>query len=88
MTIFVYVNKEIDNSYLEFQEEPTNNADPDAIKVMVRGEYYGMAGYVGREYTSWIRDILSYATSYRLDVENKRDIGNNTINLVLSWTQD
>ena len=55
-----------ENSYLEFKAEPENEYDPNAIKILVRGEAYGMAGYVGREFTEQIKKIMS--KSYRIDI--------------------
>lgn len=43
-----YGNQE--NSYLQLVGEPENENDPNAIKVMIRGEMFGLGGYVGKEF--------------------------------------
>lgn len=80
------LNREIDNSYLIFEEEPCNPSDPNAIMVTCRGEFFGTVGYVGREYTSVVKDILSKCKNYRIDMSNLAQIGNSEIDLVLTWT--
>ena len=59
---------EPDNSYFFFEEEPNNPHDPDAIKVVCGGEMFGAAGYVGREFTKTIKNILKISESYRIDI--------------------
>ena len=55
-------------SYLTLKPDPKNHVDPNAIKIVVRGEYYGLAGFVGREYTGLIKKALEECIAYRLDV--------------------
>lgn len=74
-----------DNSYLTLEEEPDNEYDPNAIQVVVRGEFFGTAGYIGREYTKQVKEILDRCNAYRLDMKDESECGNNTIHLVLSW---
>ena len=78
-------NRVHDNSYLTLEEEPDNEYDPNAIQVVVRGEFFGTAGYIGREYTKQVKDILDCCNEYRLDMKDEAECGNNTIHLVLSW---
>lgn len=40
-------NWAINNFYLSFEEEPKNRFDPNAVKVVCRGEFFGTVGYVG-----------------------------------------
>ena len=79
-------NRAIDNSYLDFEEEPNNPADPYAIKIIVRGEFFGTLGYVGREYTGEIRSILKKCKWHHLDMEDEDEAGSGTISLILSWS--
>lgn len=79
------MNIEIDNSYLTLEEEPDNQYDPNAIMVVCRGEFFGTAGYVGREYTQKVKEVLDKCKAYRLDVVNNAEIGQKEITLVLSW---
>ncbi len=57
-----------DNSYFFFEEEPSNEYDSNAIKVLVGGEFFGLVGYVGREFTLEIKDILNRCNQYRIDM--------------------
>lgn len=81
------LDEEIDNSYLILEEEPDNKNDPNAIKVIVKGEFFGGVGYVGREYTGKVKEILNGCSSYRLDMKDKKECGNREINLIMSWTK-
>lgn len=74
-----------DNTYLTLEEEPDNWHDPNAIQIVMRGEFYGTAGYVARESTSVVKEILDSCNGYHLDVKDVNEIGNRTINLVLSY---
>lgn len=79
------LNREIDNSYLVFEEEPSNQYDPNAIMVVCRGEFFGTVGYVGKEYTGTVKEILDKCSSYRIDMKNEEDVGKREICLVVSW---
>lgn len=80
------LNRSIDNSYLTLEFEPTNKYDPNAIRVVVRGEIFGTAGYVGREFTGDVKSILDKCESYRLDMADEKEAGQGTITLILSWS--
>lgn len=77
-----------DNSYLVFEEEPNNEYDPNAIKVVVRGEFFGTVGYVGKEYTKNVKEILNKAKFYRIDMKFESDYFKPSIPLVISWTEE
>ena len=79
------IRQDSDNSYLEFEEEPDNQYDPNAVKVIVRGDFFGMAGYVGKEYTGDIKAILSDCSDYRVDMKDQKQAGCRSIWLVVSW---
>lgn len=80
------LNRSINNSYLTFEEEPSNRYDPNAIKVVCRGEIFGAVGYVGREYTSVVKEILLNSEAYRIDMADEGEVGQKEIRLVVSWT--
>lgn len=78
-------NRNIDNSYLTFEEEPDNRNDPDAIGVLCRGEEFGTMGYVGREFTGQIKEILNKCKFYRIDmVDESRGVSRET-ELIVTW---
>ena len=79
------MNIEIDNSYFTLEEELDNKYDPNAVMVVCKGEFFGTAGYIGREYTQHVKDVLRKCGAYRIDVVNNNEIGQNEITLVLSW---
>lgn len=79
------LDREGDNSYLTFEEEPDNAYDPNAIQVVCRGEFFGTVGYVGKEFTLQIKDILYKCKGYRIDMVNEDDVGSKEIPLVLTW---
>lgn len=81
-------NREIDNSYLSLEEEPNNRYDPNAIMVVCRGEFFGTVGYVGKEFTTDVKNILSKSIAYRVDVVDENEIGNREVTLVLTWTDN
>lgn len=62
------INQNIDNSYLTLEEEPGNFHDPNAVQVVCRGEHFGTMGYVGREFTRQVKEILNECQSYRVDM--------------------
>lgn len=78
-------NRSIDNSYLIFEEEPNNPYDPNAVMIVCRGEFFGTVGYVGREWTLPVKEILKTCTSYHIDMVNVKDIGKKEISLMISW---
>lgn len=75
---------EEDNSYFIFEDEPENKFDPNAIKVVVRGEFFGTAGYVGREYTAEVKQILQKCSLYRIDIFSGKP-GDREITLMVRW---
>ena len=79
------LNRQIDNAYLTLEEEPDNPHDPNAIKVVVCGEFYGLVGYVGREFTTEVYQILEKCVSYRVDMKDEDEIGKKEIHLVLTY---
>jgi len=78
-------DQENDNSYMTLEEEPENRYDPNAIMVVCRGEFFGTMGYVGKEYTKAVKEVLDRCECYRLDMEDDQECGNREINLVLIW---
>ena len=62
-------DQENDNSYMTLEEEPENRYDPNAIMVVCRGEFFGTMGYVGKEYTKAVKEVLDRCECYRLDME-------------------
>lgn len=78
-------DRENDNSYMTLEAEPENLYDPNAIKVVCRGEFFGTMGYVGREYTGVVKAVLDSCKCYRLDVADMQMIGKREVNLILTW---
>lgn len=74
-----------DNSFLTLEEEPENEHDPNAVAVVARGEFFGTAGYVGREYCKEVKAILAECRSYRVEVLDEEKIGDKTLELELIW---
>lgn len=79
------INKAIDNSYLTLEEEPSNEYDPNAVMVVCRGEFFGTVGYVGKEFTADVKDILAKCVEYRVDMLNEKYAGEKEIRLLLTW---
>ena len=79
------LNRSIDNSYLILEEEPNNEYDPNAIKVVVKGEFFGTVGYVGREFTGKVKKNLQDCKEYRLDMIDENEVGNKEIRLLMQW---
>lgn len=75
---------EPDNSYLIFEEEPNNPYDANAIMVVCRGEFFGTLGYVAKEMTGQVKQMLDKCKFYRIDF-NTAEIGNKEINLNILW---
>lgn len=78
-------NRQTDNSYLTFEEEPNNMHDPQAITVLCRGEEFGTMGYVGREFTSQIKEILNNCKFYRIDMVDESKTISKEIELIVTW---
>ena len=74
-----------DNSYLTLVKEPTNRYDPNAIKVVCRGEFFGTVGYVAKEQTVDVKKILDACRSYHVDMVNVDDVGARELSLILTW---
>ena len=81
------IDREHDNSYLTLEEEPSNPYDPDAVMVVSRGEIFGTVGYVGREYTGKVKEILGKCKLYRVDVANPEEGSDRDMRLLLRWTE-
>ena len=81
------LNRAIDNSYLIFEEEPTNEHDPNAIKVVCKGEHFGTVGYVGKEFTEKVKENLKDCKEYRLDMVDESEVGNKEIRLLMQWVK-
>lgn len=79
------INRNIDNSYLTLEEEPSNRYDPNAVKVVCRGEHFGDLGYVGKEFAPTVKEILGKCISYRVDMIDEAAAGNNQIELIMTW---
>lgn len=78
-------DKEHDNSFLTLVEEPENRYAPNAVRVVCRGEHFGIMGYIGREYTKEVKRILDSCKCYRLDIADEKEYKNREINLILTW---
>ena len=83
-----WLNRQINNSYLTFEEEPDNDYDPNAIMIVCRGEHFGTCGYVGKEYTLRIKEILKNCYKYRIDMVDETEVGNKEIRLIVSWIEN
>ena len=81
------IDREHDNSCLTLEEEPSNPYDPDAVMVVSRGEIFGTVGYVGREYTGKVKEILGKCKLYRVDVANPEEGIDREMRLLLRWTE-
>lgn len=86
-SIGAQIDREHDNSYLTLEEEPSNPYDPDAVMVVSRGEIFGTVGYVGREYTGKVKEILGKCKLYRVDVTNLEEGIDREMRLLLRWTE-
>lgn len=74
-----------DNTYMIFEPEPTNIHDPNAVKIVFKGEVFGTAGYVGKEYTAEIKEIIAKAAHYTIELADKKQIGSREISLIVRW---
>lgn len=79
------LNRSQDNSYLMLVEELDNKYDPNAIMILCRGEFFGTVGYVGREFTSQVKEILKECFDYRVDMVDESKVGEKEIPLLLTW---
>ena len=79
------INRSTDNSYLSLEEEPDNRYDKNAVLVVCRGEFFGTAGYVGKEFAAEIKHILEHCKEYRVDMIDESEIGNKEVHLILTW---
>ena len=79
------LNRSIDNSYLSLEEEPTNRYDPNAVQVVCRGEFFGTVGYVGKEFTPDVKEILGKCSAYRVDMIDENEAGQKEVRLLLTW---
>ena len=84
-SIWDQFNRDLDNSYLSLEEEPGNTYDPNAIQVVCRGEFFGTMGYVGKEFTAKVKEILDTCASYRVDMVDEEEVGRREVNLLLTW---
>lgn len=74
-----------DNSYLMLVEEPSNKYDPNAVMILCRGEFFGTVGYVGREFTVQVKEILEKCWNYRIDMIDESMTEEREIPLLLTW---
>lgn len=79
--------RDIDNSYLGLVEEPGNPYDANAVMVVCKGEFFGTVGYVGKEYTLAVKEILNKCGSYRVDMLNEDEVGEKEVSLVMTWEE-
>lgn len=76
------INFSINNSYLFFETEPNNPHDSNAIAILCGGEIFGTIGYVGKDYTKDIKQILDNSKSYKIEF-SEDDIGKDSIFMTL-----
>lgn len=76
-----------ENSYLTLKKEPSNPYDPNAIAVLVKGEYYGTVGYVGKDYIQEVKSIIKKHKHYKLDMANRSDYELDRIPMVITWEE-
>ena len=75
------------NSYLTFEEEPDNLNDPNAVKVVCRGEFFGTVGYVGREFTAGVKAMLRKKPKYRIEVYEEKKVAQREMRLFVEWKE-
>lgn len=78
------INFKSNNSYLFFETEPENKFDKNAIMVICGGEIFGTVGYVGREFTEEVHNILDQCDEYKIEF-NDEDIGSNNITMTIYY---
>ncbi len=76
-----------DNTYFEFEDEPDNEYDPNAIMIVMRGEHFGTCGYVAKETTLEIKKILDICEEYRLDMIDEEQCGNREVKLRMTYRE-
>lgn len=75
-----------DNSYLIFEEEPDNEYDPNAMRVISKGEIFGTIAYVGKEFAPTVKEIVSKCDRYRICFEKDDiDYEKGVISALLFW---
>lgn len=76
------------SSHIQLMSEPKNEHDPNAIKVLCKGEAYGKLGYVAKERTSDVRALsaLSGVPIGELDctIANNGDVGWRTVHIIIT----
>lgn len=75
------------NTYMIFEPEPTNVHDPNAVKIVFKGEIFGTAGYVGKEFTAEVKEIIKQASNYTIDLVDERQIGYREVALRVRWLE-
>lgn len=75
-----------DNSYLTLEAEPTNTYDSNAVKVVCRGEFFGVVGYVAKEQAAEVKRVLAGCKRYHVVMVNVDSVGDREISLILTWT--
>lgn len=76
------------NTFLTFEPEPDNRYDSNAVKVVCRGELFGTAGYVGKEFTTEVKEIIDQAKSYVIELADDRQLGRKEITLKVKWNNE
>ena len=63
--------------------EPGNRYDPNAIAALNRGEAYGTLGYVGREFTDAVRELVAHkgvmVRNLHVEVVDLADFGDHEV---------
>lgn len=72
-----------DNSYIIFKPDKKNQYDPNAIEVLSKGEIFGQLGYVGREYTQEVKEMLSKKIPYTVKMTDEKKIVDREIELIV-----
>lgn len=75
------------NTYMIFEPEPTNVHDPNAVKVVFKGEMFGTAGYVGKEFTSEVKTIIVNSAKYTIGLADETQIGSRELSLIVRWVE-
>lgn len=71
---------------MTFEEEPSNPYDSNAIMIVCRGEGFGTMGYVGREYTLKIKELLKNCELYRIDIKDGFNYKAKEQKLIIKYT--
>lgn len=75
------------NTYMIFEPEPTNVHDPNAVKIVFKGEMFGTAGYVGKEFTAQVKEIIAQAAKYTIELADEKQIGSRELSLIVRWVK-